>query len=153
MHFYTNPDANAGTGNVVVERMRIEPSGNVRMLGDITMPYRRWGYIFADLAPSGTTGDYTITVTGFPGEGSGSNPDMARFYYVTLLSTAGNHEIHAMALYTNSFNGTALHLQTFGKYEFGGTATFGGIGPNPHITVTNGSGNQAAYTVHVVSVN
>jgi len=129
-------------------------SSVLNVLGNSQLTARRRGYVFADNVSAGTTGNYTVTVTGFPTQGSGAPADMASFYLVTFLSTGGSHELQGVALYTNIYNGNAQLLATLGSLNLaGGTITFGASGSSPTISITNTSGSTPNYYCQVVYLN
>jgi hypothetical protein len=121
--------------------------------GDVTMAYRRRGFIYAAGVSAGTTGTYNIDATGFPGEGSGSGGDCSRAYIYIIHSTAFSHFITGVALYSNNFNGNAALLATLGSTTVGGTITFGIDSAKPRATITNSSGATPTYFAEIVCVN
>jgi hypothetical protein len=93
---------------------------------------------------------FTVNISGLIGQSSGSNRDLRRVNIVNVYSNCTGHEVHGVAIYTNDNAGFAQLLGTLGKYEFGGTITFGQSTVYPTVTITNTSGNTAAYEVYAL---
>ena len=145
--------------------MRIDSSGNLLVgttsgseklvvNGDVKLPQRRRGFIYAAGVSAGTTGTYNIDATGFPGDGSGGVAETTRAYLYVIHSTGGGHFVTGVGLYSNNFNGNALLLGTVGSAVVaGGTITFGVSGAAPRATITNSSGSTPVYYAEIISVN
>ena len=121
-------------------------SGAVVSAGDFEQQNKRWGYRGANGVSAGTTGTYTVDLTGFPGYGSGGNNELITCYWVTFFSGGSGHQVQGAALYTNNYNGNALLLATLGSAAISGSITFSTNGASPRVTITNGSGSTPAYT-------
>jgi len=93
---------------------------------------------------------FTVNISGLIGQSSGSNRDLRRVNIVNVYSNCTSHEVHGVAIYTNDNAGYAQLLGTLGKYELGGTITFGQSTVYPTVTITNTSGNTAAYEVYAL---
>jgi hypothetical protein len=120
-------------------------SGTLVSSGDFEQGAKRWGYRGANGTSAGTTGTYTITMSGFPGQGSGGTNEAITNYWVTVHSTTSGHFVQGVALYTNNYNGDAVLLATVGTNNIGGSITFGVSGSSPTATITNSSGGTPAY--------
>jgi len=101
-------------------------------------------------ASAGTTGTYNITVTGAIGIGQGDSRSQERLNLITVRSNGSGHIVIGWALYSSQYTGNALLVSTLGKYEIGGTITFGTSGNNPYVTITNSGGGTPTYYVNAV---
>ena len=121
-------------------------SGAVVSAGDFEQQNKRWGYRGANGVSAGTTGTYTVDLTGFPGYGSGGTNELITCDWVTFFSGGSGHQVQGAALYTNNYNGNALLLATLGSAAISGSITFSTNGASPRVTITNGSGSTPVYT-------
>jgi hypothetical protein len=121
-------------------------SGTLVSSGDFEQSAKRWGYRGANGTSAGTTGTYTVDLTGFPGYGSGALNELITCYWVTFYSATTNHQVQGVALYTNNFNGNAILLATIGSSSTNGSISFGTNGSSPRVTITNTSGSTPSYT-------
>ena len=62
-------------------------SGTLVSAGDFEQKQKRWGYRGANGTSAGTTGTYTVDLSGFPGQGSGSTNELITCYWVTFMSS------------------------------------------------------------------
>ena len=161
--------ASGTAGNAITfnQAMTLDTSGNLNVgtttntyssilnvLGNSQVTGRRRGYVFANGTSAGTTGTYTVSVTGYAGYGSGAGNDVSSYFFVTFLSTAYSHEVHGVALYGNIYNGNAILLATLGtSIVAGGGISFGASGASPTITITNSSGSTPTYYCQVCYIN
>jgi len=143
----------SSTGGVSIGNTTDPGAGSLSVNNNIKVPGYRNGYSFANNVSAGTTGTYTVSVTGYQGYSSGSAVDLQSFFYVTVLSSANGHVVQGIALYTNQYNGNAIYLATLGTSGLGGSISFSASGYSPTFTVTNSSGSTPTYTVQVVHIN
>ena len=109
------------------------------------------GDVSGALVTTATGGaSFTVNVTGLIGQSSGAGRDIKRVTIINVYSGASGHEVHGVAIYTNDYLGNAQLLGTLGKYETGGTITFGQSTIYPTATITNSSGNTAAVEVYAL---
>ena len=93
---------------------------------------------------------FTFNVTGLIGQSQGSQRDTRRVTIINVYSGTTFHEVHGVAIYTNDYLGNAQLLGTLGKFETGGTITFGQSTIYPTVTITNTSGLTASVEVYAL---
>lgn len=94
---------------------------------------------------------FTVNISGLIGQSSGGTRDVRRVTIINFYSNATpGHEVHGVAIYTNDYQGYAKLLGTLGTYAYGGTITFGESTVYPTVTITNTTGNTAAYEVYAL---
>lgn len=93
---------------------------------------------------------YTLTLSGVIGVGQGAPRDLERLNLVSVVSSASGHIVRGWALYTSQYDGSAVLVATLGTSALGGTITFGVLGNNPTVTITNSSGFAANYVVRAI---
>jgi hypothetical protein len=152
-HLATDDIVETTSGEGVTIDGVVLKDGGVEASGNATFPKRRRGHIFSEQVSSGTSGTYTVTPTGFDGQGSVTNAYVARFYYFSVLSTALNHQVQGIAVYTNNYNGNPRLISVIGTSSQGGTCSFGVSGGSPQATITNTTANVASYTSEITSIN
>jgi hypothetical protein len=118
-------------------------SGNVNSRGDVS----------GSLVTTASGGaSFTFNVTGLIGQTQGAVRDTKRVTIINVYSNCSGHEVHGVAIYTNNFLGYAQLLGTLGKYESGGTITFGQSTVYPTVTITNTSGLTAGVQVYALPI-
>ena len=109
------------------------------------------GDVSGSLVTTATGGaSFTFNVTGLIGQTSGLPRDTRRVTIINVYSNTTFHEVHGVAIYTNDYLGFAQLLGTLGKYEVGGTITFGQSTVYPTVTITNTSGLTASVEVYAL---
>ena len=93
---------------------------------------------------------FTFDVTGLIGQSQSAARDVRRVTIINVYSNCSGHEVHGVAIYTNDYLGNAKLLGTLGKYEFGGTITFGQSTVYPTVTITNTTGLTANVEVYAL---
>jgi hypothetical protein len=109
------------------------------------------GDVSGALVTTATGGaSFTFNVTGLIGQSSGAGRNIKRVTIINVYSGCIGHEVHGVAIYTNDFSGNAQLLGTLGKYELGGTITFGQSTVYPTVSITNSTGLTASVEVYAL---
>lgn len=145
--------AGSVSGNFLVGTTSNNGRAALQVNGGFTVSGRRIGYQLAHQVSAGTTGSFTITATGFPTYGLSDWDSMEALYYFTVFSTGSGHQIQAIALYTQNYDGTPILIGTIGSKVNGGTVTFGSSGNSPTAAITNTSGSTPIYSAQIVYAN
>ncbi|WP_314140151.1 hypothetical protein [Buttiauxella noackiae] len=126
---------------------------NGNMVNGVASQERILGDVIGDVIMNGTgTGaSYSVTVSGFYGQGDGSLArGRKRLYLMTAASDGASHSVTAFCYFRIDHNNNVIIVQTIGSSGQGGDITFSASGQNPSFTVQNtGGGGTANYSVTV----
>lgn len=121
--------------------------------GSTQTPLRNLGAVQYNGTSAGTTGSYNIDSAITQMQSSTGVPNGVGCFLYVVHSTALNHYITAIGLYSSNFDGNPILLATLGKNEIGGTATFSVNGGSVRCTITNSSGNTPTYYAQLKSLS